>query len=87
MPRKTNKPVTENVTPNTTPDEGTSVLDANAVVNVAILPIKSASELSLNARWLSERLNSLLYRIHSEQFTENEINKLRTQIETQVTIR
>lgn len=47
----------------------------------------SQSELTPNARFVSEVLNDILYKIHRNRLTQNEVNKLRTQIENGVSIR
>lgn len=47
----------------------------------------SQSELTPNARFVSEVLNDLLYKIHRNRLSQNEVNKLRTQIENSVTVR
>lgn len=65
--------------------------DAERVIDEAVADqaasFKSQSELSPNARWISERLNDILYRVHNEKFTDNEVNKLRTQIENSVLVK
>lgn len=47
----------------------------------------SQSELEPNARWVSELLNDILYKVHRDKYTTNEINKLRAQLENNVSIR
>lgn len=47
----------------------------------------SQSELDPNARWVSERLNDLLYKIHRNLLPQNAVNKLRAQLENGVFIK
>lgn len=47
----------------------------------------SQSEMTPNARYCSEVLNDLLYKLHRDKLSVNDVNKLRAQLENSITIR